>query len=98
MGTIKAKNSFEGGLDTDTTSEGLANNRLRDAVNMDTIEDGKRTKLVNIKGTTSVIKYLPDGYDESTLNILAVYEVYANYDNNCDGVFEEKNVSLTWNR
>ena len=94
MGTIKAKNSFEGGLDTDTTSEGLANNRLRDAVNMDTIEDGKRTKLVNIKGTTSVIKYLPDGYDESTLNILAVYEVYANYDNNCDGVFEEKNVSL----
>ena len=94
MGTIKQKNTFEGGLNKDTTPESIKNNELLDAVNMDIIGDARYSKLQNIKGTTKVIDYLPTGYDEATLNVLGVYEVYANYDYDCDVVFEKKHVSL----
>jgi hypothetical protein len=94
MGTIKQKNTFEGGLNKDTTPESIKNNELLDAVNMDIIGDARYSKLQNIKGTTKVIDYLPIGHDEATLNVLGVYEVYANYDYDCDAVFEKKHVSL----
>lgn len=94
MGTIKAKNSFEGGLNKDTTPEAVKNNELLDAVNMEITGDGRTYKLQNIRGTTEVSTYLPAGYDAATLNVLGVFEVYANYDKDNDGTFEEKNVSL----
>ena len=94
MGTIKVKNTFNGGINTDSTPEIVKNDELRDAVNIDIISDGKLAKLINKKGTTEVIKYLPDTYDNDSLNILAVYEVNANYDYDCDAIFEEKNNSL----
>ena len=55
MGTIKQKNTFEGGLNKDTTPESIKNNELLDAVNMDIIGDARYSKLQNIKGTTKVI-------------------------------------------
>ena len=75
MASIKVVNKLNGGIDTDTTPEALNNTKLRDAVNVDIYDTGKYSKLTNIRGTTNVIEYLPNGTDLATLNILGVFNI-----------------------
>jgi len=81
MANIKVINKLNGGIDTDTSPEALNNTKLRDASNMDVLNAGQYTKLANIKGTTNILKYLPDTTDIDTLNILGVFntEVLVDY-------------------
>jgi len=73
MANIKVINKLNGGIDTDTSPEALKNTKLRDASNMDVLNAGQYTKLANIKGTTNILKYLPDTTDIDTLNIVGVF-------------------------
>lgn len=75
MARIKAVNKLNGGIDTDTTPEALDNSKLRDASNIDVLTTGAYSKLTNIKGTTNILKYLPDDTDIPTLNVLGVFNV-----------------------
>jgi len=81
MARIKAVNKLNGGIDTDTTPEALDNTKLRDASNIDVLNTGTYSKLTNIKGTTNILKYLPDNTDLNTLNVLGVFnvEILADY-------------------
>ena len=84
MARIKAVNKLNGGIDTDTTPEALDNTKLRDASNIDVLNTGTYSKLTNIKGTTNILKYLPDNTDLGTLNVLGVFnaELLADYTGN----------------
>lgn len=68
MARLEAVNKLNGGIDTDTTPEALDNTKLRGHSNIDVLNTGTYSKLTNIKGTTNILKYLPDNTDLNTLN------------------------------
>lgn len=87
MARIKAVNKLNGGIDTDTTPEALDNTKLRDASNIDVLNTGTYSKLTNIKGTTNILKYLPDNTDLGTLNVLGVFNAELLADHAGSGTF-----------
>jgi hypothetical protein len=91
MGTIKIKNTFEGGINFDVTPEAVGNNELRDATNIDIYSRGKYTKLTQLDGDSEILTYLQPASD---LNILGAFPVRALYDYDGDLIYEQFNDSI----
>ena len=90
MGTIKNINTFQEGMDYDTSLSRLPNKRSRRSVNMEILKDGDFYSIRNMRGTKNISTYLSTNTDIQSLNVLGVFEVSCLYDRDCDGNFESE--------
>lgn len=94
MGTIKNINTFQEGMDYDTSLSRLPNKRSRRSVNMEILKDGDFYSIRNMRGTKNISTYLSTNTDIQSLNVLGVFEVSCLYDRDCDGNFESEEYSI----
>lgn len=79
MGKLKTFHTLTGGQDSDTSSDYFKQDKLRDVVNMELIQEENAIRLQTIRSTKGILQWI-DPTTATDLNVLAVVNVQAIYE------------------